>query len=46
MAKAVCIVDGKEWDECLLYKHYEFISKAEWIIKVIKVFKGLLKLRK
>ena len=46
LAKACAIVSGESWHDVPIWKQYKYVGRAEEILRIIKIYKGLKKLEK
>ena len=46
LSRAIAIVSGESWHDVPIWKQYKYVSRAEEILRIVKIYKGLKKLEK
>jgi len=46
LSRAIAIVSGESWHDVPIWKQYKYVGRAEEILRIIRVYKGLRKLEK
>ena len=46
LSRAIAIMSGESWHDVPIWKQYKYVGRAEEILRIIRVYKGLRKLEK